>query len=56
MTDDLKDKYFGHEHRTVIEPPGSWLSINFKEIWAYRELLSILAGKDVSILYKQSIV
>ena len=56
MTDNVKEDYFGHKHRTVIEPPGSWLSINFKELWAYRELLFILAWRDVSILYKQSIV
>jgi lipopolysaccharide transport system permease protein len=56
MEDELKETYFGHAHKTVIEPPGSWLSINFKELWAYRELLFILAWRDISILYKQSIV
>jgi lipopolysaccharide transport system permease protein len=52
----LHETYFGNAHKTVIEPPGSWLSINFKELWAYRELLFILAWRDISILYKQSIV
>jgi lipopolysaccharide transport system permease protein len=55
-SESVSEAYFGHKHRTVIEPPGPWLSINFKEIWAYRELLSILAWRDVSILYKQSII
>ena len=30
--------------------------LNLKEIWAYRELLQILAWRDVSVRYKQSIV
>jgi lipopolysaccharide transport system permease protein len=56
MAEDIQETYFGHAHKTVIEPPNSWLSINVKELWAYRELLFILAWRDISILYKQSIV
>lgn len=43
-------------HRAVIRPSVGWLSINFKEIWAYRELFGILAWRDVSVRYKQSVV
>jgi lipopolysaccharide transport system permease protein len=43
-------------HRTVIKPSVGWLSIDLKEIWAYRELLGILAWRDVSVRYKQSVV
>jgi len=42
--------------RTVIEPPKSWLSLDLKEVWAYRDLLGILAWRDVSVRYKQSII
>lgn len=56
MAEDLKEAYFGHTHRMVIEPPKGWLGINLREVWAYRELLLILAWRDVSIMYKQSIV
>lgn len=32
------------------------LRLNLKEIWAYRELLGILAWRDISVRYKQSVV
>jgi lipopolysaccharide transport system permease protein len=51
-----KEQYFGHSHRTVIEPPKGWFSLNLKEVWAYRELLGLFARRDVSVRYKQSFV
>ena len=44
------------KRRSVIVPSRGWLSLNLKEVWEYRELLSILAWRDVSVRYKQSIV
>lgn len=46
----------GLSHKTVITPPEGWLSIDLKEVWAYRELLFLLAWRDVSVRYKQSVV
>ena len=40
----------------VITPSKSFIALNLKEIWNYRELLGILAWRDVSVRYKQSIV
>lgn len=56
MPEQLHDTYFGQRHKTVIKPSSGWLSLNLKEVWAYRELLSILAWRDVSVRYKQSVV
>lgn len=42
--------------QTVIRPPSKWPNIDLQEIWAYRELLLILAWRDVSVRYKQSVV
>ncbi len=56
MTENTQDKYFGHTHTTIIEPQKGWLSLDLKEVWAYRDLLSILVWRDVSVRYKQSIV
>ncbi|MDA8238926.1 MAG: ABC transporter permease [Nitrospiraceae bacterium] len=42
-------------NRTVIRPSGGWPSLAFDEIWAYRELLGMLAWRDVSVRYKQSV-
>lgn len=44
------------KRRSVISPSKGWLSLNLKEVWEYRELLGILAWRDVSVRYKQSIV
>lgn len=38
----------------VIEPRHGWLSINWREIWRYRELLYFLTWRDVTIRYKQT--
>jgi lipopolysaccharide transport system permease protein len=41
---------------TVIEPQRDWLSVNLREIWKYRELVYILAWRDVKIRYKQTVL
>lgn len=44
------------KNRTIISPSRGWLSLNLPEVWAYRELLGLLAWRYVSVRYKQSIV
>jgi lipopolysaccharide transport system permease protein len=41
---------------TIIKPSNGWLSLNFKEIWEYRDLLVTLATRDLKIRYKQTIL
>jgi homopolymeric O-antigen transport system permease protein len=41
---------------TVIEPAGSWLSLDLRELWEYRELLYFLVWRDLKVRYKQSAV
>ncbi len=53
---DLHEEYFGYQHKTVIAPPKGWLSLDLKEVWGYRELLSLLVWRDVVVRYKQSAV
>ncbi|MFQ5737325.1 MAG: ABC transporter permease [Thermodesulfobacteriota bacterium] len=38
----------------VIEPRKGWMSVNFREIWKFRELLYFLAWRDVKVKYKQT--
>ena len=52
----LQETYFGHKHKTVIKPSRSSMTLNLGEVWAYRELLSMLVWRDVSVRYKQSLV
>jgi lipopolysaccharide transport system permease protein len=38
----------------VIAPPKRWLSINWQELWRYRDLFLVLAWRDVAVRYKQT--
>src|SRR5438132_6465907 len=50
------DDLFAHEHVTVIEPPRGWRMLDWRELWAYRELLWVLAARDVQVRYKQAVL
>ena len=39
-----------------IEPPNRWPSINFRELWEYRELLYFLTWRGIKIRYKQTVL
>lgn len=39
-----------------IEPSRSWLTLNLREFWAYRELLYFLIWRDVKVRYKQTAI
>ena len=41
---------------TVIEPVNGWSWPNWREMWGQRELIYVLARRDVAILYKQSFI
>ena len=38
----------------VIEPTHGWAAIDFGELWKYRDLLMILAARDIKLRYKQT--
>jgi lipopolysaccharide transport system permease protein len=56
MPDSNQDSYFGHQHVTVIEPPKGWRLLDWRELWAYRELLWVLTTRDVKVRYKQTVL
>ena len=41
---------------TKIKPSDSWIKLDLKDIWAYRELLYFLTWRDVKIRYKQTAI
>src|SRR5688500_18990920 len=45
----------GPGHHTRIGPESSWL-LDPREIWQYRELLWKLAGRDLKVSYKQTVL
>ncbi len=40
----------------VLEPPGRFSPLKLGELWHYRELLYILAWRDVKVRYKQALL
>jgi lipopolysaccharide transport system permease protein len=52
----MSEPLFAHEHVTVIEPPRGWRMLDWRELWAYRELLWVLASRDVRVRYKQTVL
>ncbi len=38
----------------IIRPLRGWISIDFKELWAYRELIYTFASRDIRVRYKQT--
>jgi lipopolysaccharide transport system permease protein len=39
----------------VIEPQRGWVSLNLRELWAYRELGYFLVWRDLKVRYKQTL-
>ncbi|MFH0911469.1 MAG: ABC transporter permease [Planctomycetota bacterium] len=40
----------------VIEPRKGWLMIDWRELWAYRDLWLTLAARDIKVRYKQTVL
>lgn len=43
-------------HRVVIRPSSYWKAIDLREIWRYRDLLWMLALREIQVRYKQTIL
>ena len=52
----LHERYFGHEHVTIIERSRGWRRLDLRELWAYRELLVVLVIRDIKVRYKQTVL
>lgn len=53
---EIQEEFFGHQHLTVIEPPRGWRMLDWRELWAYRELLWVLTMRDIKVRYKQTVL
>lgn len=42
--------------RLIIEPTRGWARLNLRELWLYRDLLWLLALRDVQLRYKQTVL
>lgn len=45
-----------NEPLVVIEPSKSWVALNLRDLWSYRELLYFLTWRDVKVRYKQTLL
>jgi lipopolysaccharide transport system permease protein len=52
----VHDQYFSHDHVTFIEPQKGWGLLDWRELWAYRELLYVLTMRDIKVRYKQTVL
>jgi lipopolysaccharide transport system permease protein len=43
-----------HKPTFIIQPTSGWMAINLRELWRYRDLLLILAEREVKLRYKQT--
>jgi lipopolysaccharide transport system permease protein len=41
---------------TVIIPPRAWQLINLSELWEHRELIYLMAWRDIKVRYKQTVL
>lgn len=40
----------------IIEPKSGWIPVNLADLWHYRDLLYILAMRDIKVRYKQTLL
>jgi lipopolysaccharide transport system permease protein len=40
----------------LIEPSRGWVSLQLRELWAYRELLYFLVWREIKVRYKQTVL
>jgi lipopolysaccharide transport system permease protein len=56
MGSEPRDEYFGHQRVTIIEPRRGWHMLDWRELWAFRELLWALTARDIKVRYKQTLL
>lgn len=51
MEQSLTSKHLPH---LIIEPSRGWRLVNVRELWHYKDLLLVLAARDVKLRYRQT--
>jgi lipopolysaccharide transport system permease protein len=51
----LRKDVLGQDHELIIEP-GRAESRYWRDLWQYRELFQVLAWRDISVRYKQTVI
>lgn len=45
-----------NEWDLIIQSKSSWLSVDLKEIWRYRDLFFLMVKRDITTVYKQTVL
>lgn len=45
-----------NQYKIIIKPKKGWVSINFKELWQFRELFFTFSWRDIKVRYKQTAI
>lgn len=45
-----------HDWDIIVKPKGSFFTLNFKEVWAYKDLILLMAKRDITAVYKQTVL
>ena len=45
-----------NDWNTVIKPKSGWLSVNFREIWQYKDLIIMFLKRNFNSAYKQTVL
>ena len=56
LAESASSSSFLSKRHTVIEPAAGWQGVGFREIWQFRELVRALAGRDIKLRYKQTVL
>lgn len=40
----------------IVKPKNSFFSLNLKEVWAYKDLIFLMVKRDVTAIYKQTVL
>jgi lipopolysaccharide transport system permease protein len=51
----LREDFLGRAHELIIEP-GRTERHYWRDLWQYRELFQVLAWRDISVRYKQTVI
>ena len=46
----------GPQTELIIAPPKRWPSVNWEELWRYRDQFLLFARRDISVRYKQTLL
>ncbi len=55
-THDVEPLQVNQPPITIVEGVGGWQSINFGELWQYRDLFLFLTWRDIRVRYAQSVL